>query len=560
MSKQVMPKPSRGSAKTKVFVYDTTLRDGTQGEDVSFSYEDKILIAKQLDELGIDYIEGGYPGSNPKDRKFFQEMKKVRLGRAKLVAFGMTMRAGAEDPAADLMLQTLVQAETPAVCIVGKSWDLHVTEALRITLAQNLDAVERSVRYLKSQGREVIFDAEHFFDGYKHNPEYAAAVLKAAADGGADWLILCDTNGGTMPWEIAQIVERLKGRFACPIGIHTHNDTENAVANTLAAVRAGATQVQGTVGGIGERCGNANLISVIANLQFKLDGYEALADGRLDKLTAATNFVMELANLPHPKNLPYVGSSAFAHKGGMHVSGVRRNPATYEHIDPTMVGNQRRILVSDLAGKATIVEKLQNYGLIVDEADARIQSLLDRLKDLEAQGYLYEGAEAIFELLVKRAFGVALPPYKLVSYRCLDERKAGQPPVTEATVVIEVDGVQEHTVAAGNGPVNALDAALRKGLTKFFPELEHVRLVDYKVRVLAAGVGTDAAVRVLIESTDGATYWGTVGVGTNIIDASYEALSDAIEYKLQQDASGNAHTQAETQVRGATAGNRANSG
>ncbi len=518
----------------KIDVYDTTLRDGTQGEEIAFSSEDKLLIARELDRIGVDYIEGGYPGSNPRDRRFFAEMKRQPLAHAKLVAFGMTMRAGAGDPGSDLMLQTLLDAETPAVCIVGKSWDLHVTEALRTSLEANLESVRATMEYFVNAGREVIFDAEHFFDGYKRNRDYAMQVLQAATDGGASCLVLCDTNGGTMPWEIEQIVADVVSHVDVAVGIHTHNDTENAVANSLAAIRAGATHVQGTIGGIGERCGNANLVSIIASLNLKM-GYEALPDSGVRQLTDVTNLVMELANLAHPRHLPYVGQSAFAHKGGMHTSGIRRNPETYEHVSPDRVGNNRRILVSDLAGRATIHEKLEEYGLAVAADDDRIQVVLDRLKELESQGYQYEGAEASFELLVKRIFGLSTSAFELVSYRCLDERVGDTPPVTEATVVVRVDGQEEHTVASGNGPVNALDFALRKALEKFYPQLGEVRLVDYKVRVLTAESGTGASVRVLIESGDSDRHWGTVGVGTNIIDASYEALVDGIEFKLLKD-------------------------
>lgn len=515
---------------TAVDLYDTTLRDGTQGEEISFSFEDKLLIARRLDELGFAYIEGGYPGSNPRDQRFFQELKKAPLRQARLVAFGMTRRAGgaaAEDP----MLRALLEAGTPTVCIVGKSWDLHVTEALRTELDANLEAVRDTVAYLKEAGREVVFDAEHFFDGMKHNATYAMAVLEAAAEGGADWLVPCDTNGGSLPWEIAEAVEAVVERFEIPVGIHTHNDAEVGVANALAAVGVGASQVQGTVGGIGERCGNANIVSLAANLGLKM-GVETLPPEGMRRLTELTNFVMELANLAHPRHLPYVGESAFAHKGGMHVSGVRRNPVTYEHIDPDLVGNRRRVLVSDLAGRATVLEKLERYGIDVAPDDPRIAQVLERLKELEDQGYQYEGAEASFELLVKRTFGLFRPYFKLVSYRCVDERLHGHEVLTEATVRVEVDGRVEHTAAVGNGPVNALDHALRRALIQFYPGLETMRLIDYKVRVLTADEGTEATVRVLIESGAGHEHWGTVGVGTNIIDASYEALNDAMEYRL----------------------------
>lgn len=515
----------------RIFVYDTTLRDGAQGEEISFTYEDKIRIARRCDEVGFDYIEGGYPGSNPRDRKFFKEMRKVPLKHAKLVAFGMTMRTGAASPADDPMLQTLLEAETPTVCLVGKSWDLHVTEALRSDLEAYLDAVAASVRWIKEHGREVVFDAEHFFDGMAHNRTYAMRVLQAAVDGGADWLVLCDTNGGSMVEQVARDVADVVAAFSVPVGIHTHNDAELAVANSLVAVNAGARQVQGTIGGIGERCGNANLISVVADLSLKL-GFKTLTPAGLSQLTDLTNFVMELANLPHPRHLPYVGASAFAHKGGMHVSGIRRNPITYEHIDPAWVGNRRRILVSDLAGKATILEKLPEYGIDVDPDDPRVAAILERLKELESVGYQYEGAEASFELLIRRHFGLLQPAFELEEYEVVDRRRGDSEPQTTAAVSVRVGGQTERAVAGGNGPVNALDHALRQALVRFYPAIRDVRLIDYKVRVLAAGSGTEAVVRVLIESGDEYAEWGTVGVGTNVIDASYEALRDALDYKL----------------------------
>lgn len=517
----------------RVLLYDTTLRDGTQGEDVAFSTEDKVRIAHLLDEIGFDYVEGGYPGSNPRDRKFFQAMRERPLGRARLVAFGMTMRAGSDAPATDPMLQTLIEAETPAVCIVGKSWDLHVTEALRTTLEANLDAVERSVAHCRAAGREVLFDAEHFFDGMRHNPDYAMAVLAAAVNGGADWLVLCDTNGGALPGQVAADVERVRAAFpGVRVGIHTHNDSGLAVANSLAAVGAGATQVQGTVGGIGERCGNANIVTVAANLTLK-EGRATLPDEGLRRLTELTHVVMELANLAFPRHLPYVGTSAFAHKGGMHVSGIRRNPMTYEHIEPSRVGNDRRILVSDLAGRATLLEKMDAWKIRSEADDPRLERLLERLKELEHAGYQYEGAEASFELQVRRAFGQLPDWFRLLGYRVVDERAGEEtPPVTEATVRLEVEGQAEHTAATGNGPVNALDQALRKALARFYPEIRDMQLLDYKVRVLSAAAGTDATVRVLVESGADGDRWGTVGVGTNVIDASWEALRDALDYRL----------------------------
>jgi 2-isopropylmalate synthase len=516
-----------------VLLYDTTLRDGTQGEEVAFSTEDKVRIAHLLDDIGFHYVEGGYPGSNPRDRGFFELMRAKPLKQAKLVAFGMTMRAGADSPADDPMLRTLIEAETPAVCIVGKSWDLHVTEALRTSLEANLDAVERSVAHCRAARREVLFDAEHFFDGMRHNPDYALAVVGAAVRGGADWVVLCDTNGGALPEQVTADVERIRSMFpSVRVGIHTHNDSGLAVANSLAAVQAGAEQVQGTVGGLGERCGNANIVTCAATLALKT-GRAALPPAGLQRLTELTRVVMELANLAFPRHLPYVGTSAFAHKGGMHVSGIRRNPMTYEHIEPERVGNDRRILVSDLAGRATLLEKLDTWGIRATADDARLEPLLARLKELEHAGYQYEGAEASFELVVRRAFGATPRGFQLLGYRVVDERGGEDAaPVTEATVRLEVGGQVEHTVATGNGPVNALDSALRKALTRFYPELRDMQLLDYKVRVLSAQAGTDATVRVLVESGSAGERWGTVGVGTNVIDASWEALRDALDYRL----------------------------
>lgn len=519
--------------RRRVLLYDTTLRDGTQGEEVAFSTDDKVRIAHLLDEIGFDYVEGGYPGSNPRDRGFFEAMRARPLRRAKLVAFGMTMRAGADAPAADPMLRTLLESATPAVCIVGKSWDLHVTEALRTSLDANLDAVERSVAHCRAAGREVLFDAEHFFDGMRHNPDYALAVVGAAVRGGAEWIVLCDTNGGALPAQVTADVERVRAAFpGLRVGIHTHNDGGLAVANSLAAVQAGAAQVQGTVGGLGERCGNANIVTVAADLSLKM-GIATLSDEGLRRLTELTRVVMELANLAFPRHLPYVGSSAFAHKGGMHVSGIRRNPMTYEHIEPALVGNDRRILVSDLAGRATLLEKLDAWGIRAAADDPRLESLLARLKELEHAGYQYEGAEASFELVVRRAFGASPRGFGLLGYRVVDERGGEDAaPETEATVRLEVGGQVEHTVATGNGPVHALDTALRKALTRFYPELRDMQLLDYKVRVLSAAAGTDATVRVLVVSGIGGERWGTVGVGTNVIDASWEALRDALDYRL----------------------------
>jgi len=447
----------------------------------------------------------------------------------------MTRRLGLRKSSEDNQLRDLLFAETPVVTIVGKSWDLQVREALRGDPEEYLEVVYDTVRYLKGEGREVIFDAEHFFDGYKNNPEYAMKILSSAVEGGADWLVLCDTNGGTLPWEVHEIVKKVRTSLPTPLGIHTHNDTETGVASALEAVRAGATQVQGTIGGIGERCGNANLISIIANLSLKMN-YTTIPPESLPHLTPLTYLVWEILNEPVPSRLPYVGSGAFAHKGGMHISGVKRNPITYEHISPESVGNRRYFLLSDLSGRAALEEKLSEFGVSLPPGDRKLEELLDLLKKQEKEGYVYEGAEASFELLVKRQLGIFRPHFRLCFYRCINDHLEDGTIHSEATICIEVDGKVEHTAALGNGPVSALDRALRKALIRFYPSLEEVVLTDYKVRVLSGDKGTDARVRVLITSSDGRESWGTVGVSTNILDASFDALVDALEYKLLLDA------------------------
>ncbi len=527
-------------------IYDTTLRDGTQAEDISFTVEDKLRIAEKLDELGIHYVEGGWPGSNPRDIQFFREARRLRLAHARLCAFGSTARPGVA-PEDDANVQALLEAETPVVTVFGKSWDLHVEDALRISLDENLALIEKSVAYLKAQGREVIYDAEHFFDGYKANPDYALRTLEAALGGGADVLVLCDTNGGSLPWEVGRIVGEVRARVdAVPLGIHCHNDGELAVANTLSAVQAGVTHVQGTVNGFGERCGNANLISIVPNLVLKM-GRSCISMDRLKKLREVSRFVDELANLQHDKHQPFVGDAAFAHKGGVHVSAVRRNPATYEHIDPALVGNRQRVLISDLSGRANVLSKARELGVQLDENSDVARQILEKVKRLEAEGYLYEGAEGSFEVLLKKGIGRHRKFFDLMGFRVIDEkRREDETPIAEATIMLRVDGVVEHTAAIGNGPVNALDAALRKALEKFYPAIRDVRLVDFKVRVLTSGGGTESKVRVLIESSDGRETWGTVGVSENIIEASWQALVDSIEYKLMRE------EEAGTLVRAAT--------
>ncbi|MBI2059446.1 MAG: citramalate synthase [Nitrospirae bacterium] len=518
----------------KVYIYDTTLRDGTQGEDVAYSAADKLKITHLLDELGIDYIEGGYPGSNPRDIEFFKKARKSRLRHSKLVAFGMTHRIGIK-PDRDPMLKALIGAHVPALAIVGKTSTLHVRDVLRTSLERNLNCIHQTMKYLSKYSSELIFDAEHFFDGYKENPEYVMAALEAAASGGARWLVLCDTNGGSMPIEVEEVTKEVCARFTQGVGIHTHNDGELAVANALAAIRAGATQVHGTINGIGERCGNANLCSVIPNLELKMRR-ATIGRENLRRLREVSRTVFELTNMVPPKHQPFVGDAAFAHKGGMHVSGVRRNVKSYEHIDPALIGNRRRILVSDLSGSGNIVSKAQEYGIDIHSKDKAVKSLLTELKHLENRGYQYEGAEGSFELLMRRAMGKGSKVFKLVGFRVIDEKRSEhEPPYAEATIMIEVDGEVEHTAAVGNGPVNALDQALRKALERFYPSIREVELRDYKVRVISGAEGTGAQVRVLIESGDHKDTWSTVGVSHNIIEASWQALVDSLAYKLHKD-------------------------
>jgi 2-isopropylmalate synthase len=518
----------------KIIIYDTTLRDGSQGEDISFTLEDKIRIALKLDELGIDFIEGGWPGSNPKDMHFFKEISHYKLNNAKISAFGSTIRPGSE-PSKDENVKYLLRANTEWVTIVGKTWDFHVKEALRTTLDENLRIIEKTISYLVKEGRKVIYDAEHFFDGYKANLEYALKTIEAAINGGANLICLCDTNGGTIPSLLSKIIKEFKKKFSIPFGIHAHNDSELAVANSLIAVENGAIQVQGTFNGFGERCGNANLCSIIPNLQLKM-GKKVLSEENLRKLKSVSRYIYELANLTPAKNQPFVGDSAFAHKGGIHVSAINRNPGTYEHIEPELVGNQRRILVSDLSGKSSIYFKAKEFNIDIDTKDPVAIEILNKIKELEMQGYQFEGAEASFELLMAEILGQRRKYFELIGFRVIDEkRKEGELPIAEATVMIKVGGNIEHTAAVGNGPVNALDNALRKALERFYPELKEVKLYDYKVRVLSSDKGTGAKVRVLIESGDKENKWGTVGVSQNIIEASYQALVDSIEYKLYKD-------------------------
>ena len=514
--------------KNRVFIYDTTLRDGAQTEGISFSVEDKLEILKKLDSFGIDLVEGGYPSSNPKDNEFFEKASELELTRTKLTAFGSTCKFGteAED---DTGLRALGDCGCEYVCIFGKTWDFHVTEALKISLEDNLKIVEDSVRYLKGRGKKVIFDCEHFFDGYKSNKSYAMDVVRASVRGGAEWVVLCDTNGGSLPGEVAEATRDVVDSVDVNVGIHCHNDSDLAVACSLASVENGAVMVQGTINGIGERCGNANLCSIMPDLSIKL-GYD-IGPIDLTKLTALSGFVGETANMsPHP-GLPYVGDRAFAHKGGVHVSALTKNPRTYEHVSPEEVGNKRKILISDMSGKASITAKLKEFGISGGENDNK--GILERIKDLEAKGYQFEGAEASFELLVKRFKGEIVPPFDLVGFRMYIDEVGENDIVSEASVkVVDRFGNMEHTASDGDGPVNALDGALRKALARFYPILNTIRLTDYKVRVLDEKAATAAAVRVLIRSTDGKDSWTTVGVSQNVIEASLLALVDSMEYAI----------------------------
>ncbi|OLC39457.1 MAG: citramalate synthase [Candidatus Rokubacteria bacterium 13_1_40CM_4_69_5] len=515
-------------------IYDTTLRDGTQGEGVSFSMEDKVRLATRFDAFGIHYIEGGWPGSNPKDLRFFRRMQDVALKHAKLAAFSMTRRAGASADS-DANMRALIEGGAPVATIVGKSWDFHVTHVLETTLPENLAMIADTIAFLRSRVEEVIYDAEHFFDGFRANRDYALATLRAAADGGAHWIVLCDTNGGTLPVELVEMIREVKRHIRTPLGIHAHNDAECAVANSLAAVMEGVGQVQGTMNGFGERCGNANLVSIVPSLVLKL-GFDCIPAPNLGELRDLSRFAAELANRKPWSSQPYVGDSAFAHKGGMHVSAVLKHPETYEHVNPEAVGNHRRVLVSELAGKSNILWKAREYGIDIDRETPDSRRILDRLKALEDQGFQFEGAEASFELLMERALGRHTPYFELEAYRVIvEEQNASAEPVAEATVRLRVKGIPEHTAASGNGPVDALDHALRKALEEFYPKLKEMRLLDYKVRILDESKGTAAKTRVLITSGDGRETWGTVGVADNIIEASWQALVDSIEYKLRAD-------------------------
>lgn len=503
-----------------------------QAEGVAFSLDDKLAITRCLDDLGLTYIEGGYAASNPKEMQFFREVAKLGLKNAKVTAFGNTRRADrtVED---DASLCSILDCGMPAATLVGKSWDMHVTDVLGCSLDENLSICADSIRYLKGKGLEVLFDAEHFYDGYKENAEYAMKVLAAAADAGADRLVLCETNGGCTPKEVFEITRAVCEQFtSITVGMHAHNDTDCATANSLAAVEAGARHVQGTINGLGERCGNANLCVLIPNLAIKM-GYSVLAPEKIKSLTEVSRFVFEIGNLTPVPNMPYVGESAFAHKGGLHVDALRKSKRTYEHISPSLVGNERRFLISELSGKSTILAELEKAEIDQDKELAK--KILMRVQELENEGYQFEAANGTFDLLVKKLMGTYKPFFDLLKYHVTVEKRRSGEMVTEATVKVTVDGATEHVVGEGDGPVNALDAALRKALESFYPKISQVRLIDYKVRVVNAKAGTAARVRVIIESRDKTDIWGTVGVSENIIDASWLALVDSVEYKLQKD-------------------------
>ncbi|WP_031388104.1 citramalate synthase [Desulfonatronum thiodismutans] len=520
---------------TAISIYDTTLRDGAQSEDLHLSTEDKIRIARKLDELGIAYIEGGWPVSNPTDLHFFKDIKNYDLKTARVACFGSTHNPKGS-PDNDPNLKAVLQARTEVVTLFGKTWDIHVQEALRTTLEHNLEIIAGSLAHVRPEVKELFFDAEHFFDGFKAQPEYALHCLRKAWEAGADVLVLCDTNGGCLPQEIGEIVTRVQEALpGAKLGIHTHNDSETAVASSLIAVANGAVQVQGTINGYGERCGNANLCSVIPNLELKM-GCTCLPEGHLPLITATAHFVSEVANLKPFLRQPFVGNSAFAHKGGIHVSAVTRNPMTYEHIQPELVGNKQRILLSDLAGRSNILFKAKQFGFHLEKDDPFVSELLAEIKQRESTGYEYAAAEASFELLLNQTLGRMRRYFSLLSFRVIDARHEDQAqPWAEATVMLKVGGVVEHTAAAGQGPVNALDHALRKALERFYPNLKEMRLVDFKVRVLSGRSGTASHVRVLIESGDAHSSWITVGVSHNIIEASWQALEDSMNYKLFKD-------------------------
>jgi 2-isopropylmalate synthase len=509
-------------------IYDTTLRDGTQSEGFTLSGNDKVRVAQRLDDLGVAFIEGGWPGSNPKDVEFFERARDLQWKNALITAFGATCRVkgGPED---DANIKALLDSHTPVCTIFGKTWKLHVTDVLLTTLEDNLRIIEDSLAYLRSQGRRVIYDAEHFFDGYKVDSSYALETLKAAIRGGAETVVLCDTNGGTMPWEVERIIRDLKPALAHPFGIHTHNDSECAVINALLAVRGGAIQAQGTINGVGERCGNANLISVMANLELKM-GYSCLPKGNISKLTELSHFVVEVANITPDEHLPFVGKSAFAHKGGVHVAAMRRNAQSYQHVTPELIGNKMRVVVSDLSGRGNLLSKAEEHGVELEGEE--VVGVLNEVKELEARGFSFEAAEASVAMMLKRQEYGYKPPFELIDFFVNVEHRDKRGIFAEAMVKVRVQGEVLHTAAEGNGPVNALDMALRKALVGYYPQIANFHLSDYKVRILDSDHGTEAITRVLIDTRNSTSRWSTVGAGTNIIEASWRALADSMEYGL----------------------------
>lgn len=521
------------TAAHDIALYDSTLRDGAQAQGISYSVEDKLKIVERLDALGVRYIEAGNPGSNPKDLEFFERVRGLKLKNARLIAFGATRKVGlrVED---DTNLRSLLAAATDAVAIFGKSWDYQVREILRTKPEENLAMIGDTLRHLKQRGKEVVYDAEHFFDGYRANPQYALATLQAAAEAGADWLVLCDTNGGNFPETVFEITREVAMRFATPLGIHCHNDCELAVANSVRAVQAGARQVQGTINGIGERCGNANLCAIIPNLQLKL-GFSCIPPANMATLTTTARTVSEIANMPHNEKAAYVGADAFAHKGGMHIDAVVKNPVSYEHIDPALVGNHRRTLMSEVAGRSTLLARIQAVDPSIGKNSPETKKIIDRLKHLEHEGYHFEAAEQSFELVVRKMLGQYTPFFELIDFKVMVSEPTGEASNSSAIINIRVGSETEITAAEGDGPVNALDKALRRALERFYPQIAEIRLTDYKVRVLDSKQASAAKVRVLIESSDHIESWTTIGVSTDIIDASWQALVDAIEYKLVKD-------------------------
>ncbi|MGK7940969.1 MAG: citramalate synthase [Crocosphaera sp.] len=524
----------------RIWLYDTTLRDGAQREGISLSLEDKLKIARQLDQMGIPFIEGGWPGANPKDVQFFWKLQEEPLIQAEVVAFCSTRRPhklAAEDP----LLKAILAAGTRWVTIFGKSWDLHVTEGLKTSLDENLKMIADTIEYLRTQGRRVIYDAEHWFDGYLNNPEYALETLKTAKEAGAEWLVLCDTNGGTLPHDVSRIVQDVvealniqPDQHSPQLGIHTHNDSGTAVANGLAGVVEGVRMVQGTINGYGERCGNANLCTLIPNLQLKM-GYHCLEETQLTQLTKTSRLISEMVNLAPDDHAPFVGRSAFAHKGGIHVSAVQKNPLTYEHIRPENIGNERRIVISEMAGLSNVLSKAKTFGIELNKEDVACRQILARIKELEHKGYQFEVAEASFELLMRQALGQTKSFFQLQGFQVHCDRLYGEGmPYSNAlaTIKVTVNGEDRLEVAEGNGPVSALDSALRKALVNFYPEIAQFHLTDYKVRILDGGAGTSANTRVLIESSNGHEWWTTVGVSPNILEASYQAVVEGIEYGL----------------------------